>query len=212
MKTISGKPALLKKMSNFLNMRIVGGKKVFVLAVILIVNFIFCVNLFAAQEAVISNVQLTNTRDDLIVYFDVKNAFTDEISRAVLKGVPASFSFYIKLEQMNRNIFFDTDISDYKVTSTLKYNILKKEFVVSRPWKNGKPYITDSFEEAKKAMTEVDNLFITGLSNLVKGKNYELEIKAKLDKVTLPLYLHYVFFFVSFWDFETDKHVTKFTY
>jgi hypothetical protein len=29
-------------------------------------------------------------------------------------------------------------------------------------------------------------------------------IKAKLDKVRLPLYMEYVFFFVSLWDFETD--------
>ena len=192
-------------------MRVVIKQKVLVLAVAAIINFAFCTNLFAAQAAVISNVHITNTRDDLVAYFKVENAFTDEISQAVLKGVPASFSFYITLDQV-RKALFDTEISDYKITSTLKYNILKKEFVVSRPWKNEKPFVTDSFEEAKRLMTEIDNLTIARLTNLVKGKKYKLKLKADLDKVTLPLYLHYVFFFVSFWDFETDKHVTKFTY
>ena len=186
-------------------------KKFLFLAVAAIVNFIFCANLFASQAAVISNVQLTNSRDDLITYFKIENAFTDEITQAVLKGVPTSFSFSIVLDQVTTYIF-DTEIADYKITSTLKYNALKKEFIVSRPWKNEKPFITDSFEEAKKLMTEIDNLSVTKLANLVKGGKYELELKADLDKVTLPLYLHYIFFFVSFWDFETDWNVIKFTY
>ena len=193
-------------------MRTIIKQKVFVLAIAVIINFVFCTNLFAAQAAVISNVHITNTRDDLITYFKVENAFTEEISQAVLKGIPASFSFDIKLDKVSKKFFFDTKIASYEITSTLKYNILKKEFVVSRPWKNEKPFVTDSFEEAKKLMTEIDNLMVTRLANLVKGKKYELELKAELDKITLPLYLHYIFFFVSFWDFETDKHVTKFTY
>ena len=192
-------------------MRVFIKNKILVLAVVMGVNFVFCASLFASQAAVISNVQLTNSRDDLITYFKIENAFTDEITQAVLKGIPASFSFSIVLDQVTKYIF-DTEIADYKITSTLKYNALKKEFIVSRPWKNEKPFITDSFEEAKKLMTEIDNLSVTKLANLVKGGEYELELKADLDKVTLPLYLHYIFFFVSFWDSETDWHVIKFTY
>ena len=178
---------------------------------IMIIFFGFCTNLFASEPAVIANAQLTNTRDDLITYFKVENAFTDKISEAVLKGIPASFSFYIKLDQITQTLL-NKGIADYKIISTLKYNTLKKEFLVSRPWKNEKPFITDSFEEAKKLMGEIDNLAVTKLTNLVKGKKYKLKLKAKLDKVTLPLYLHYILLFVAFWDFETDWHVIKFTY
>ncbi|WP_353806870.1 DUF4390 domain-containing protein [Desulfobacter sp.] len=39
-----------------------------------------------------------------------------------------------------------------------------------------------------------------------------MRIKAELEKVTLPLWLHYIFFFVSYWDFETDWYVINFTY
>lgn len=192
-------------------MRIFIKQKKTILVFVLTMIFVFCTNLYASQNAVVSDVQLTNTRDNLIVYFKIKNAFTDKINEAVLKGVPASFSFYIKLDQITKNLM-NNEVADYKITSTLKYNALKKEFVVSRLWKNEKPFITDSFEEAKKIMTEIDNLDVTALVNLVKGDKYKLELKAKLDKVTLPLYLHYVFFFVSFWDFDTKWHVVKFTY
>lgn len=192
-------------------MRIFIKQKIIISIFVLALIFVSCINLYASQTAVVSDVQLTNTRDDLLVYFKIENAFTDKITEAVLKGVPASFSFYIKLDQLTKNLL-DNEIADYKITSTLKYNTLKKEFVVSRHWKNEKPFVTDSFKEAAKMMTEIDNLAVTKLANLVKGDKYELELKAKLDKVTLPLYLHYILFFVSFWDFETDWHVIKFTY
>jgi hypothetical protein len=50
------------------------------------------------------------------------------------------------------------------------------------------------------------------LAQLVKGDKYQLRIKAELDKVTLPLSLHYVLFFVSYWDFETNWYVINFKY
>ncbi|MCK5543340.1 MAG: DUF4390 domain-containing protein [Desulfobacterales bacterium] len=192
-------------------MKIFIKQKQSIIIFVLAIAFVSCTNLYASQAAVVSDVQLANTRDDLLVYFKIENAFTDKISEAVLKGVPASFLFYIKLDQVTKNLM-NNEITDYKITSTLKYNTLKKEFVVSRDWENEKPFVTNSFEEAKKIMTEIDNLNVTKLVNLVKGEKYKLKLKAKLDKVTLPLYLHYIFFFVSFWDFETDWHLLKFTY
>jgi len=39
-----------------------------------------------------------------------------------------------------------------------------------------------------------------------------LRVKAELEKVRLPLYLHYVLFFVSLWDFETDWYTVDFIY
>ena len=165
----------------------------------------------AEQEALIENIKLANTRDDLLTYFDIKQAFTDKINQAVLNGIPTTFSFYIDLYKTDGS-WLDKKISDNQIKSTLKYNSLKKEFTVSRPWKNEKTITTQSFDEAKALMTEIDNLKIIPLNQLIKGDKYQLRIKAKLDKVTLPLSLHYVFFFVSFWDFETNWYVINFTY
>lgn len=166
---------------------------------------------FAEKTANIENIKLANTRDDLLTYFHVKQAFNPKISQAVLNGIPTNFSFYITLYQTGES-WFDKKISDIQIKSTLKYNPLKKEFSVLRPWKNKKPVITQSFEKAKSLMTEIDNLSIIPLNQLVKGDKYQLRIKARLDKVTLPLSLHYVFFFVSFWDVETNWYLINFTY
>ncbi len=168
-------------------------------------------SLASEEGAVIENIKLANTRDDLLTYFDVKQAFTPKIEQAVMGGVPTTFSFYVVLYNTDGS-FFDKKVADIQIKSTIKYNPLKKEFSILRPWKNEKPVITQSFEEAKILMSEIDNLTILELKKLVKGDKYQLRIKAELDKVTLPLALHYVFFFVSFWDFETNWYLINFTY
>lgn len=164
-----------------------------------------------AQDASLTDIIVTNTRDDLLVYMNVEGAFTDKMKNAVLSGVPTTFSFYVELYK-ERNLWFDNKIADIKITHTLKYNNLKKEFIVKRSWENADPIVTQSFEEAQKLMAEIDSLKIVPLSELEKGGHYQIRAKAELSKLTLPFYLHYVLFFVSLWDFETDLYTIDFIY
>ncbi|MFH2092044.1 MAG: DUF4390 domain-containing protein [Pseudomonadota bacterium] len=177
----------------------------------LLLSLLMPMSALAENLAVIENIVLANTRDDLLVYFDVKKAFNEKIVQAVQNGIPTTFSFYITLYKTDGS-WFDKKISDIKIKSTLKYNSLKKEYSVTRPWKDETIVFTQSFEEAKALMTEIDNHKIIPLNQLVKADKYQLRIKAELDKVTLPLSLHYVLFFVSFWDFETNWYLINFTY
>jgi hypothetical protein len=178
----------------------------------LTVGIIFCVcNLAFAQNARLSNIIVTNTRDDLLVYLNVEGAFTDKMNTAILTGVPTTFSFYISFYQA-RNFWFDNKVKDIKVTHTIKYNNLKEEFIVTRSWEKSGPQATQSFDAAQKLMREIDSLKIVPLKQLEKGRHYQLRAKAELNKVTLPFYLHYVLFFVSLWDFETDLYTIDFIY
>ena len=61
-------------------------------------------------------------------------------------------------------------------------------------------------------MADFSGIVATPISSLEKGKNYYLEMKIKIDKVRLPLHMEYIFFFVSFWDFETDWYRRNFSY
>ncbi len=181
----------------------------------IIIGIAICIvipgTILAKENAVIENIKLANTRDDFLVYFHIKDAFTPKINQAVLNGIPTSFSFYVDLYKTEGS-WFDKNIADIQIKSTLKYNSLKKKFSVSRPWKDKKPVIVQSFAAAKALMTEIDNLKILPLDMLVKGEKYQLRIRAKLDEVTLPLSLHYVLLFVSFWDVETNWYLINFTY
>jgi hypothetical protein len=61
-------------------------------------------------------------------------------------------------------------------------------------------------------MTEINSLKIIPLNRLEKDEQYQLSVKAEVSKKTLPLYLHYILFFVSLWDFETDWYAIDFIY
>ena len=127
------------------------------------------IDLAAARDATLTNIIVTNTRDDLLVYLTVKGAFTQEMEEAVKSGVPASFTFLVNLHR-SRGMWFDKEMADLTITHTIKYNSLKKEFTVSRSWDSNSPITTQSFETAKKLMTEVDSLKVVPLQALEKGK------------------------------------------
>jgi hypothetical protein len=164
-----------------------------------------------AQDATLTNITVSNTRDDLLLFLNLQGAFREEMKQAILSGAPSTFSFFAKLNRV-RSLWFDKDIADLEVTHTIVYDNLKKEFAVLRSWKDNNPEVTKSFDEAKKWMTEIDSLKIIPLNRLEKGKQYQLRVKAEVSKKTLPLYLHYILFFVSLWDFETDWYTIDFTF
>jgi hypothetical protein len=177
-----------------------------------LMSLIFLIQIpYAAQDATLSNIIVTNTSNDLLVYLNVEGAFREQTVNAIMSGVPASFSFFIKLYQ-KRSMWFDKAIADIEIANSIKYNNLKKEFVVERSWENGRIRTAQSLQEAQKLMSDVDGLKIIHLNKLAKGKQYQVKAKAQLSKLTLPFYLHYVFFFVSLWDFETDWYTIDFIY
>ncbi|MCB2147008.1 MAG: DUF4390 domain-containing protein [Deltaproteobacteria bacterium] len=164
-----------------------------------------------AKDATLTNIIVTNTRDDLLVYLSVDGAFTPKMEDAVKNGVPASFTFFVNLYR-TRSMWLDKEMADLTITHTIKYNSLKKEYAVSRSWDSNSPVILQSFDAAKKLMTEIDSLKVIPLGMLERGKQYQIQAKAKLSRVTLPYYLHYVLFFLSLWDFETDWYTIDFIY
>lgn len=165
----------------------------------------------AKKEAHLADIIVTNTRDHLLVYFKVKECFTGEMNKAIMNGIPTKFTFVVKLFEV-KPTRFDTKIADIRLTHTIEYNTLKNEFTLLLPEQNEKRVITKDFEEAKRLMAQVVALTVTRLLNLTRGLPYQLRLKAKLDKIELPFYLNYVFFFLSLWDFETDWYSVSFTY
>lgn len=212
MKDRPGKQGLQSANHNSMPMKIKGAVTTLLFAVIfLIQGSIFIAPAFARDDAIISHIKLANTRDDLFAYFKVENAFNEKNTQAIESGLSTSFTFYLTLYKTSSGLF-DKKITDIKTQATIKYNSLTQEYTVNCGWKDDPALTTKSLDEAKTWMTDIDNLKVASLDRLVKGDKYQIRIKAELEKVTLPLALHYVFFFVSYWDFETDWYVINFTY
>jgi len=164
------------------------------------------------QDARITDVIVTNTRDDLILYFRVQDCFTQDLQQAILNGVPTTFTFLASLDRV-RNFWKDKNIASLEIRHTVKYNNLKNEFAITRSEHDDKLLIVNTLSEAKRIMAEVENVRIAELKALEKNHRYQVSVKAELSKITLPFYLHHVFrFFLFLWDFETDWHTTDFIY
>ncbi|MBN2124330.1 MAG: DUF4390 domain-containing protein [Deltaproteobacteria bacterium] len=165
-----------------------------------------------AQEAHLSDIVVTNTRDYLLLYFSVNGCFTPEMNRAIESGINTTFTFFVTLYE-KRDFWWDRKMADIEINHSVKYDNLKKIFEVRLSEENQQQvHVLKGFEEVKRLMADVVALKVTPLHNLTKGGRYRISMMAQLDKIELPLSLHYVFFFLSLWDFETDWYSVDFRY
>jgi hypothetical protein len=164
-----------------------------------------------AEDAALTNIVVTNNRDDLLLYLNATGAFNEKTRKAILSGVPTTFTFYITLNR-DRDYWLDKKIVNLKISHVIEYDNLKKVFHIDRSWDSGGPVATSSFEEAQQLMIKVDSLKIVSLGELEKGEHYQIRAKAELSKFKLPLHLHRVLFFLAFWDVETDWYAIDFTF
>ncbi len=180
------------------------------LVVFLLVSFLSA-GISSAKEVGISNLIVTNTKNDLLLYLTVENSFPETVTAAVERGIPTTFSFYVVLYQA-RSFWFDKKLVDAEFTHTVQYNNLKKEYIVTRSWDTETTRVVKTLDEAMNLMADIDGLKVIPLQKLEKGKQYQLLTKVRLKKATLPFSLHYVLLFMTFWDVETDWYSVDFVF
>ncbi|MBE3138413.1 MAG: DUF4390 domain-containing protein [Actinobacteria bacterium] len=163
-----------------------------------------------AIEPEMADILITNNTENVLLYARLVNGFKTEMESAILAGVPTIFTLQIEVYQV-RSYVWDKKMISHKIKRIIKYDNLKKTFSI---YTNGntEPVIFPDFESAQKAMADFNGIIAAPLARLVKGNNYYLMMKVKIDKVRLPLHMEYIFFFVSFWDFETAWYRQNFSY
>jgi hypothetical protein len=163
------------------------------------------------KQAQISDIIVTNNQESLLVYFFTKGCFTADMNKAILNGIPTTFTFLIELYKP-RSLWPNKQLASQRLHHTIKYDSLRQEFSVTLSERGNQTFIMKEFNKAQEMMADVSNFQLIPLQSLEKNTQYQLRIKAELNKVRLPLYLHYLLFFVSLWDFDTDWYVVDFIY
>jgi hypothetical protein len=162
-----------------------------------------------AIEPKITDILITNNEVRVLLYARLVNGFKTEMESAILAGVPTVFTLQLNVYQV-RSYIWDRKISSNEIKRTIRYDNLKKTFSIYSDAEQ-EPAIFPDFESAQKAMADFNGIVASPMFLLEKGKNYYLEMKIKIDKVRLPLGMEHIFFFVSFWDFETAWYRQNFT-
>lgn len=160
-------------------------------------------------EAKITDFLVTSTTDSVLVFAKVTNCFTKDMEKAILAGIPTTFTFFIRLYQ-ERSYWWDKKLAVAEVSQTIKYNRVRQTFYIVSA--NGKFIAFRDFVSAKTAMAELNGVVLSALRYLKKGKGYYVMLKAGLEKEKLPWHLEYIFSFVSLWNFETNWYRQQFVY
>lgn len=159
----------------------------------------------------IADLLVTNTQEQVLVYFKLKNAFKPEIKEAILAGITTTIIFTIELYR-ERSLWSDKKISSLKIKHSLKYDNIKKVLYLSYSETDKDPEQFKELMKAEKAISDISGIPVAFLKNLVRDKHYYVRVKAQLDKVHLPLELKNTLLFSSLWHFETKWVRQDFVY
>lgn len=167
--------------------------------------FIFCVTSAAQgkEDASIYDMAVMNSDEHLLLYFRIKDAFTEEMEKGIESGIPITLTYYIALFQ-NRVNLTKKKIDSFDFNQTLSYDTLKEQYSVQLDEEGERVVMIKSLEAAKMLMLEVNDLKIFDLENLVSGQKYFVRAKVRLGKKILPLNFHYIIPFRNFWEFNTE--------
>ena len=164
-----------------------------------------------AREAHIRNIETQIKQGNLVISFRVTDCFTKKMIQAIKNGVNTKFVYLIRLYKVRR-WWRDKKIVDIKVFHTIHYDSIKKVYNLKLSEGNPKEIPVKDIEEAKKMLAQITDLRIIDVKKLKKKEKYKIMIKAELAKIRLPLHLHYVLFFLSLWNFDTDWYTVNFQY
>jgi hypothetical protein len=163
------------------------------------------------QKATINELTATTSENHLIVFGTLENSFTSEMIETLHSGIPLRFSFFVELYKMTEN-WPDELIVAHNFQHIMTFDTLKENYRVTLEEDNNKVLSFRSLFEAQKVINEINGVRVEELKGLLPDNRYKLRMRAELYQKTLPLSLHNILPFLSWWDIETDWHTITFNY
>ncbi len=189
--------------------------KLLFLAFPLLVTFLhLAAPLRAAQgdrDASFSDLIITTSKTHLLLFGLVNNGINDEMLQGLHNGIPIHFTFWVELNKVQKN-WPDLQLASLQFHHILTYDTLQENYRVEASEKKQKSETFRELSEAIKAMNEINGLQVVELSQLIPETSYQLRLKAILYENILPMKLHRIIPFTSWWNVETDWQTVEFTY
>jgi|MudIll2142460700_1097286.scaffolds.fasta_scaffold281863_1 hypothetical protein len=162
--------------------------------------------LSAAAEAAgakITDIIITQSSEDLLVFATLRDAFTKEIEEGIVNGVSTSFTYYLRLMR-KRSLWVDEEVASLTVKQAVVYDPLKDRFTYTS--ENGGQSITrvtNSFGEIRRWMSYLERVKLASDRELTPASLYYVQVRAEIRTIKLVFPLNVLLFFVSFWDVDT---------
>lgn len=153
----------------------------------------------------------TNSDSHVLVFATLDNTLTPEMISILHSGITLKFSFFIELLKITEN-WPEEQITTLTFQHLITYDTLKENYRVTLEEDNNMIFSFKSLAEAQNLLNELNGTKVVALKQLIPDNRYKLKIRAELYQKTLPLSLHNVVPFLSWWDVATDWHSIEFTY
>ena len=182
-----------------------------IVLVIMLFSTVAGAQVAAEKKATINEMTATTSETHLIVFGTLENSFTSEMIELLHSGIPLRFSFYVELYKTTENWREELIIAN-NFQHIMTFDTLKENYKVTLEEDNHKVLSFRSLVEAQREMNEINGVKVVELKQLLPDNRYKLKMKAELYRKTLPLSLHNILPFLSWWDIQTDWHTLTFTF
>ena len=157
-----------------------------------------------ASGAELTNIVVKNDGEDLFIDLMIQGVFTNEMKKALISGIPVSFTFIVILYKVN-DFWFNEKEAGITTSHKIQFDALKNDYRITRSWEKTGPLVVKKFDKACLLMSEIASLKITHFNRLKKGEHYQLRVKSEINEAEFP--------FAGFpWEFETDWYTLNFIY
>lgn len=163
------------------------------------------------QRATITDLTATTSESHLILFCTLENSFTSEMLESLHSGLPLKFSFFVELYKTAEG-WPNEQIAAMNFQHTMTFDTLKENYRVTIEEENNKLLTFSSLFEAQKVINEVNGVKVVDLAQLIPDNHYLLKVRAELYQKTLPMSLHNVLPFLSWWDNKTDWYSIELKY
>ena len=163
------------------------------------------------QIVTIEELTATTSEKHLILFATLKNSFTSEMIEILDSGIPLHFTFYIELHKIAEKVP-DEQVTELILKHTMIFDTLKENYKVTLEEDKNKTHSFRSLLEAQKIINEINGIEVIELSQLIPDNLYKIKIRAELYRKTLPMSLHNILPFFSWWDVKTGWHTIEFKY
>ena len=143
----------------------------------------------------------------ILVSFEMADAFNDEIRAAIQSGLTTTFTYDVGLRRAN-TFWVDRTIASARLSAIVRYDNLTRRFQVSR-LQDGRVEASRVLEDeavVRRWMTEFERLPLFSMLALEANAEYYVRVRAQ----TRPR--NNIFFFPWDWEREAASGFAKFTF
>ena len=157
----------------------------------------------AGDERIADLVVIPETNRRLSISARLVRWMNPELKEDIHNGIPKDLFYTIVLNK-RFSLWFDEEMDSKTIKHTIKYDILKEQYLIST-WEGGSKQerIADTSEEMMELISNLNNVKMITDRSLKTRHTYYIRIKAEVKTSRLPFYLDYILFFIPVPEMDT---------